>query len=205
MFSYTSFPDPGRKRTRDAAIALERDPLSELYNRCTTKAVNCKYIEKTVNRYWPIIKLIKISERKGQCPVDTVSQVSIWHSIVIFRNFDVYYFHRNLWKYALKMVKIALQIKATLECIDKLYTNHPHYQWFLKLRCSYCGETSGKFHDLTEADKVPQKHNRSETHLLIKCKLCSRENSMDIIEGSNGMFLYFLTSCVLPDVFVNMN
>ncbi|XP_063384384.1 UPF0587 protein GA18326 [Cydia fagiglandana] len=86
------------------------------------------------------------------------------------------------------MVKIALQIRANLECIEKLYTNHPHYQWFLKLKCSSCGEVSEKFHDLTEADKVPQKHNRSETNLLIKCKLCSRENSIDVIEGSNGAF-----------------
>ncbi|CAH0663490.1 unnamed protein product, partial [Chilo suppressalis] len=86
------------------------------------------------------------------------------------------------------MVKIALQIKAQLECIEKLYTNYPHYQWFLKLKCSSCGEVTEKFHDLTEADKVPQKHNRSETNLLIKCKLCSRENSIDVIEGSNGAF-----------------
>lgn len=84
------------------------------------------------------------------------------------------------------MVKIALQVKATLENIEKLYTNHPHYQWFLKLKCGNCGEVSQKFHDLTEADKVPQKHNRSETNLLIKCKMCSRENSIDVIEGSNG-------------------
>ncbi|CAH4035027.1 unnamed protein product [Pieris brassicae] len=50
-----------------------------------------------------------------------------------------------------------------------------------------CGEESDKFHDLTEAEKVPQKHNRSESNLLIKCKLCSRENSIDVIEGSNGI------------------
>lgn len=84
------------------------------------------------------------------------------------------------------MVKIALQIKASLECIETLYTNHPHYQWFLKLKCGSCGEVSEKFHDLTESEKVAQKHSRSETNLLIKCKLCSRENSIDVLEGSNG-------------------
>lgn len=86
------------------------------------------------------------------------------------------------------MVKIALQIKATLENIEKLNTNHPHYQWFLKLKCGSCGETTEKFHDLTEDEKVPLKHSRSETNLLIKCKLCSRENSIDVIEGSNGEY-----------------
>lgn len=85
------------------------------------------------------------------------------------------------------MVKIALQIKANLERIEKLYTNHPHYQWFVKLKCGSCGEVTEKFHDLSEDEKVVQKHKRSEANLLIKCKLCSRENNMDIIEGSNGM------------------
>lgn len=86
----------------------------------------------------------------------------------------------------LKMVKIALQIKANLEAIEKLYTNHPYYQWFLKLKCGSCGEVTEKFHDLTEDEKIAQKHNRSETNLLIKCKLCSRENSIYVIDGSNG-------------------
>ncbi|GBP71226.1 UPF0587 protein CG4646 [Eumeta japonica] len=86
------------------------------------------------------------------------------------------------------MVKVALQVKATLECIEKLYTNHPNHQWFLKLKCGNCGEVSDKLHDLMESEKVPQKHNRSETNLLIKCKLCSRENSMDVIEGSNSVY-----------------
>ncbi|CAG4938159.1 unnamed protein product [Parnassius apollo] len=86
------------------------------------------------------------------------------------------------------MVKIALQIKASLECIENLYTNHPDYSWFLKLKCENCGEVSEKFHDLTEAEKVSLKHKRSETNLLIKCKLCSRENSVDVIEGSNGVY-----------------
>lgn len=56
------------------------------------------------------------------------------------------------------MVKVALQIKASLENIEKLYTNHPYYQWFLKLKCGSCGEITEKFHDLMEAEKVPQKH-----------------------------------------------
>lgn len=86
------------------------------------------------------------------------------------------------------MVKIALQIKAQLECIDKVYTSHPDFQWFLKLKCGSCGEVTDKFHDLTESEKVPQKHTRGESNLLIKCKLCSRENSIDVIEGSNGMY-----------------
>lgn len=86
------------------------------------------------------------------------------------------------------MVKIALQIKVELENVEKLFTNHPNHSWLVKLKCGSCGEVTDKFQDITEAEKVPQKHNRSETNLLIKCKLCSRENSIDVIEGSNAEF-----------------
>lgn len=85
------------------------------------------------------------------------------------------------------MVKIALQVKADLEFVEKLYTCHPEFQWFLKIKCSNCGEVSEKWQVLTESEKVAAKNNRSETNFQVKCKLCSRENTMDIIEGSNGM------------------
>lgn len=84
------------------------------------------------------------------------------------------------------MVKIALQIKATLENIEELTTNHPDYTFLLKLKCLNCGEISDKWHDLTESQTFPTKIGKSETHFLAKCKLCGRENSIDIIEGTNG-------------------
>lgn len=86
------------------------------------------------------------------------------------------------------MVKIALQIKANLEHIDELYTNHPNFTFLLKLKCLNCGESSDKWQTITESETVPARTGRSETHYLAKCKLCSRENSMDIIEGSNGKY-----------------
>lgn len=84
------------------------------------------------------------------------------------------------------MVKIALQIKATLENIEELRTNHPDYSFLLKLKCLNCGEVSNKWHDITESQTFPTKHSMPETHFLAKCKLCGRENSVDIIAGSNG-------------------
>lgn len=83
------------------------------------------------------------------------------------------------------MVKVALQIKANLEHVEKLYTEHPQYRWFLKLQCG-CGEPGPHFNDVVEADTIPQKHGRSTSNLIVKCKLCSRENSLDVIPGSNG-------------------
>lgn len=82
------------------------------------------------------------------------------------------------------MVKIALQIKATFENIEKLSTSHPNFRFFLKLKCLNCGESSDKWHDVSES--VTVQTARSETNFQAKCKLCSRENSMDIVAGSNG-------------------
>ncbi|EFA01755.2 UPF0587 protein CG4646-like Protein [Tribolium castaneum] len=86
------------------------------------------------------------------------------------------------------MVKIGLQIKANLDHVEELYTNHPNYTFLLKLKCLNCGETSDKWHGITESETFPTKMGKTETHYLAKCKLCGRENSLDIIEGSNGKY-----------------
>nr|CAH7729501.1 unnamed protein product [Callosobruchus chinensis] len=86
------------------------------------------------------------------------------------------------------MVKIALQIKATLEGVGELKTNHPNHNFLLKLECTGCGETSGKLHDVCESEKYPGKTGRSESNYIAKCKLCGRENNIDIIPGSNASY-----------------
>ncbi|XP_017770506.1 PREDICTED: UPF0587 protein GA18326 [Nicrophorus vespilloides] len=86
------------------------------------------------------------------------------------------------------MVKISLRIKANLENISEVYTSHPEYTFLLKLKCLNCGEVSQKWQDVVESETQPTKTGKSETHYFAKCKLCSRENSLDIIEGSNGKF-----------------
>lgn len=85
------------------------------------------------------------------------------------------------------MVKIGLQISATLENVEELKTCHPNYSFFLKLKCSNCGETSDKWHDVTESDKVNEdSRNPLGFNFFAKCKLCNRENTVDILEGTNG-------------------
>lgn len=87
------------------------------------------------------------------------------------------------------MVKIGLQIRATLENVDEIKTNHPNYSFFFKIKCSNCGEQSEKWHDLTENEKQHEdSRNPNGFNFFMKCKLCSRENSIDILEGSNGMY-----------------
>lgn len=87
------------------------------------------------------------------------------------------------------MGKIGLQIRATLENIDKIKTSHPNYSFFLQLRCSNCGEKSAKWHDLTESERTNEDSRNSKGfNFFMKCKMCFRENSIDIVEGSNGTF-----------------
>lgn len=84
-------------------------------------------------------------------------------------------------------MKIGLQISAIFENVDELKTSHPDYAFFVKIKCSNCGEQSEKWHDLTESERTNEdSRNPNGFNFYMKCKLCSRENSIDIVEGSNG-------------------
>ncbi|XP_033219448.1 UPF0587 protein GA18326 [Belonocnema kinseyi] len=83
------------------------------------------------------------------------------------------------------MVKISLQIKATLENIEELKPSGPEFRWYLKFTCNSCGEVSQKWNYVSSDNYTPSIPNRNSVHhLTIKCKLCSRENSTTIIENS---------------------
>ncbi|KAK5643863.1 hypothetical protein RI129_007708 [Pyrocoelia pectoralis] len=86
------------------------------------------------------------------------------------------------------MVKIHLQIKATLEFIEEIYTSHPNFNFYLKIKCLNCGESSDKWHDVSESELVQSHTRHQENNFFAKCKLCGRENSLDIVKDSNGKF-----------------
>uniref|UniRef100_A0A8D0H2W5 CXXC motif containing zinc binding protein n=1 Tax=Sphenodon punctatus TaxID=8508 RepID=A0A8D0H2W5_SPHPU len=79
------------------------------------------------------------------------------------------------------MQKIGLQLKATLENITKLLPVGKDFRWYLKLKCGNCGEVSQKWQYLRLMDTVPLKGGRGSATMVQKCKLCSRENSIDIL------------------------
>lgn len=76
------------------------------------------------------------------------------------------------------MVKIGLQIKTFFQNIEHLALGED-YSFNLKLKCTSCGEISEKWQVINETDKIETA--RSETNYLAKCKLCSRENTLDIL------------------------
>ncbi|XP_030373014.1 UPF0587 protein GA18326 [Scaptodrosophila lebanonensis] len=83
-------------------------------------------------------------------------------------------------------MRVGLQISATLENIEKLETSHPEYAFFVKIICTNCGEKSDKWHDITESERVQQDtRNAAGFNFYMKCKMCGRENSIDIVDKSN--------------------
>ncbi|KFW82067.1 UPF0587 protein C1orf123, partial [Manacus vitellinus] len=50
-----------------------------------------------------------------------------------------------------------------------------------QLKCANCGEVSEKWQYLRLMDSAPLKGGRGSATMVQKCKLCSRENSIDIL------------------------
>ncbi len=79
------------------------------------------------------------------------------------------------------MGKIALQIKANMENVTDLKPDGDDFRWYFKLKCESCGEVSSSFQFFTKNDEHELKGNRSFANLVSKCKLCSRQNSINVI------------------------
>ncbi|XP_054452311.1 CXXC motif containing zinc binding protein isoform X1 [Anoplopoma fimbria] len=79
------------------------------------------------------------------------------------------------------MVKFGLQFKATLENVTNVRPLGDDFRWFLKLKCGNCGEIPDKWQYVTLEESVPLKGGRSSASMVQKCKLCARENSIDIL------------------------
>ncbi|XP_026052023.1 UPF0587 protein C1orf123-like [Carassius auratus] len=82
------------------------------------------------------------------------------------------------------MGKFGLQFKATLENITNVRPVGDDFRWYLKLKCGNCGEVSEKWQYITLLDSMPLKGGRGSASMVQKCKLCSRENSIDILRDT---------------------
>ncbi|XP_065834813.1 CXXC motif containing zinc binding protein-like [Oscarella lobularis] len=80
------------------------------------------------------------------------------------------------------MPRIALQIKVNLENVTNLHFPDDDFRWYLKLKCANCGEETKEFVYVCLAESRPLKGGRGSASLVTKCKLCSRENSIDILK-----------------------
>merc|ERR1719168_194809 len=82
------------------------------------------------------------------------------------------------------MVKIGLQLKVFLENVTGLTPDGEDFRWCLKMKCANCGETPNHWQYVDQTEKKPLKGGRGEACAVIKCKLCGRENSIDILPDS---------------------
>lgn len=82
------------------------------------------------------------------------------------------------------MVKIGLQIKANLENLTNLRPDGEDFRWYVRLKCASCGEETTEFQYLTLCDSQPLKGGRGHASMVLKCKLCGRENSIDILKDT---------------------
>ncbi|XP_067678963.1 UPF0587 protein v1g245604-like [Haliotis asinina] len=82
------------------------------------------------------------------------------------------------------MVKISLQLSAQLENVTNLKAVDEDFRWYLKLRCLNCGEETADFVYLTLTDSSPLTGGRGSASVVLRCKLCKRENSIDILKDT---------------------
>lgn len=75
-------------------------------------------------------------------------------------------------------------MKAQFENVEAVYTPQPEFRYFLKIRCSGCNEESDKWHDVSLSETVALKTGRGNANFAFKCKLCGKDNQMDVLEKS---------------------
>ncbi|ESO89690.1 hypothetical protein LOTGIDRAFT_192905 [Lottia gigantea] len=87
------------------------------------------------------------------------------------------------------MVKISLQICAQLERVTELEpADTEDFGWCMKLQCMNCNEETPDFVFASLSESTGVTGGRGSASLVIKCKLCKRENSLDIIRDSLGKY-----------------
>ncbi|XP_028404449.1 UPF0587 protein v1g245604-like [Dendronephthya gigantea] len=82
------------------------------------------------------------------------------------------------------MVKIALQFKCNLENVTDLQAEGEDFRWYLKVKCLNCGEENPSWIYVTLEDSQPVKGGRGNANFVTHCKLCGRQNSLDILKDS---------------------
>ena len=81
-----------------------------------------------------------------------------------------------------KMGKIALEMCATLTNVSDIKVMDNDFRWYLKLKCSNCGEESSSWQYVCLSESVETKGGRGSASMVQKCKMCGRENHLDILK-----------------------
>lgn len=87
------------------------------------------------------------------------------------------------------MGKLALEFCACLENVSEIKVMDDDFRWYLKLKCSSCGEETSSWQYVCLSESSETKGGRGSASMVQKCKLCSRENHLDILKESVKPYL----------------
>eukprot|EP00127_Corallochytrium_limacisporum_P000394 Clim_evm89s11 gene=Clim_evmTU89s11 len=79
------------------------------------------------------------------------------------------------------MVKVGLYFNATLTNVTDLQPDGEDFNYMFKVQCGNCGEESEKFVGINKTETFELPGSRGEANFVYKCKLCSRQSSIDIL------------------------
>ncbi|GAA5997112.1 uncharacterized protein JCM10292_006216 [Rhodotorula paludigena] len=77
------------------------------------------------------------------------------------------------------MVKLAVQIKATLEAVDNLKPVGEDFTFMFKVKCSSCREEHPNWVGVTPTETHEISGSRGEANLVWRCTLCKKENNIN--------------------------
>eukprot|EP01120_Amphizonella_sp_Union-15-10_P002309 TRINITY_DN12475_c0_g1_i1.p1 TRINITY_DN12475_c0_g1~~TRINITY_DN12475_c0_g1_i1.p1 ORF type:complete len:158 (-),score=15.81 TRINITY_DN12475_c0_g1_i1:77-550(-) len=78
------------------------------------------------------------------------------------------------------MPTFSLCLRCTLENVTNLKPD-PSFTWRLKLKCNNCKEVTDKFVTFSAQDQIENPTGRGTVNLLVRCKFCKRESSIDVL------------------------
>ncbi|CAJ0589301.1 unnamed protein product [Cylicocyclus nassatus] len=84
---------------------------------------------------------------------------------------------------------LSLDLKCNMVGVTKFTPSDPEtHRWFLKFRCMNCGESPDHWQYLVINEVLEVPGSRGEAHLVEKCKLCNRVNTVAIVPDSVGSY-----------------
>ena len=87
------------------------------------------------------------------------------------------------------MGKLSLELSACLENVSVLKVMDDDFRWYLKLKCSNCGEETSSWQYICLSESTETKGGRGSASMVQKCKLCGRENHLNILKDSIKPYL----------------
>ncbi|GMR59209.1 hypothetical protein PMAYCL1PPCAC_29404, partial [Pristionchus mayeri] len=80
---------------------------------------------------------------------------------------------------------LSLDVKWNLVNITDLEpVDTDNFRWHFRVKCTNCGEEKDSWHYIIINEEMEVPGSRGKAHLVEKCKLCSRVNTLTIIEDS---------------------